>query len=59
MAETKNKRKLVGFAGGEMHLELFQFQLLFQDHHVRLSLLCCQEVKEAPPFHQDFRKLEL
>lgn len=46
-------------AGGETHLELIQFQFLFQQHHLRLPLLCCQEVEEAAPFHQDLRKLEL
>lgn len=55
----RNEWKPVGMAEGQTHLELIQFQFLFQQHHVRLALLCCQEVEEAAPFHQDFRKLEL
>lgn len=44
---------------GKTHLKLFQFQFLFQDHHLRFTLLCCEVVKELSPFNQDFWKLEL
>lgn len=49
----------VKLANSKIHLELFQLQLLLQNHHFRFPLLCCEEVKEPPPFNQDFWKLEL
>lgn len=41
------------------HLDLLQLQFLFQNRHLRFSLLRCEEVKKPSPFNQDFRKLEL
>ena len=43
----------------QTHLQLFQLQFLLQNHHFGFSLLCCEEVKEPPPFNQDLWKLEL